>query len=693
MVEPLPQVLSGPILRRCSVDMATVWLATNANLDDETTLAVYDCSGTDPRLIPTTTEKKTVHVGANLFVHLLIARPQKASFPQGVILGYEVFLSVPYKLDFTQFTYGRVEMPTFFLQRSRSGLRMMHGSCRRPYAAGLDSLAAADTLIGRDPRNLNATKKGRPAILILTGDQIYADDIDADLFAMVQDVAYNLMGYQEEIPRGPNISVKLASLKWGEDRKDFVNAKVHFPTEDGQGHLLGLGEFAAMYILNWNQAAWPRSAVKSLPSERWNFKWPCGDDPRKRGARVNDLYRTLPAVQRALANVPTYMIFDDHDVTDDWNIDIKFFEDVWNSPSGRRAVANALAAYWLFQGWGNDPDRFEFGTGNPLRSIIQEFCDYQMKFNGGISASQPVSRQFETDLWQFNDWMFTVPTDPITIFADTRTNRDLFSRGGIGPILINQSGRKKLKEVAKQGGFRNGKPIIIVSAAPVFGLLVMELGQSVTMWLGENKLRWGDSAVNLDREQWRNNQAGLAAFLRFIIDQLAPQYCVFLSGDVHYGFSAGVDYFLDPIPVVNQGRYGRFVQLTSSALKNESKKAGNMLVMRGLTDLWGTRIDVRNEDWSIADEASIPPKWLEFGKYFRDDGGEAAAPIQGRSNLGVVTILPGATTIQHDFCQIYEESTTMPKLVELSAQIPVQRELSKARLLLALNRVITIGRL
>ena len=28
----------------------------------------------------------------------------------------------------------------------------------------------------------------------------------------------------------------------------------------------------------------------------------------------------LPKVRRALANVATYMVFDDHDVTDDWNI-------------------------------------------------------------------------------------------------------------------------------------------------------------------------------------------------------------------------------------------------------------------------------------------------------------------------------------------------------------------------------------
>ena len=33
---------------------------------------------------------------------------------------------------------------------------------------------------------------------------------------------------------------------------------------------------------------------------------------------LQEFHRTLPKVQRALANVPTYMILDDHDVTDDY---------------------------------------------------------------------------------------------------------------------------------------------------------------------------------------------------------------------------------------------------------------------------------------------------------------------------------------------------------------------------------------
>jgi hypothetical protein len=68
------------------------------------------------------------------------------------------------------------------------------------------------------------------------------------------------------------------------------------------------------------------------------------------------------ATRRVLANVPTYMVFDDHDVTDDWNLTRERREAVvagralrarsrlracWASSTGRRFVANALACSYL----------------------------------------------------------------------------------------------------------------------------------------------------------------------------------------------------------------------------------------------------------------------------------------------------------------------------------------------------------
>ena len=66
----------------------------------------------------------------------------------------------------------------------------------------------------------------------------------------------------------------------------------------------------------------------------------------------------LPEARRALANVATYMIFDDHEVTDDWNLSQRWKDKVYTSPLGRTVLRNGLVAYLVCQGWGNDPAAF-----------------------------------------------------------------------------------------------------------------------------------------------------------------------------------------------------------------------------------------------------------------------------------------------------------------------------------------------
>ena len=62
--------------------------------------------------------------------------------------------------------------------------------------------------------------------------------------------------------------------------------------------------------------------------------------------------------RRTLANVPTYMIMDDHDVTDDWNLNPIWVDRVNKTTFGRAILRNALASYTVFQDWGNDPVRY-----------------------------------------------------------------------------------------------------------------------------------------------------------------------------------------------------------------------------------------------------------------------------------------------------------------------------------------------
>src|SRR6185503_7618579 len=92
----------------------------------------------------------------------------------------------------------------------------------------------------------------------------------------------------------------------------------------------------------------------------------------------------LPAVQRALANIPVYMIFDDHEVSDDWNLNRKWRDNVERSALGRRLLTNALIAYWLCQGWGNDPARFD----TSFVEKIEKYCALQWTTGGKVDGAQ-----------------------------------------------------------------------------------------------------------------------------------------------------------------------------------------------------------------------------------------------------------------------------------------------------------------
>jgi hypothetical protein len=62
-----------------------------------------------------------------------------------------------------------------------------------------------------------------------------------------------------------------------------------------------------------------------------------------------------PVVRWFLSTIPTAMIFDDHDVHDDWNISVSWIEEYRRKPWWDRRIVAALASYWLYQHLGNLP--------------------------------------------------------------------------------------------------------------------------------------------------------------------------------------------------------------------------------------------------------------------------------------------------------------------------------------------------
>ncbi len=62
---------------------------------------------------------------------------------------------------------------------------------------------------------------------------------------------------------------------------------------------------------------------------------------------------TDPEVRWLLSTIPTSMIFDDHDVRDDWNTSWEWRRDIQATDWWAERIVGALSSYWVYQHLGN----------------------------------------------------------------------------------------------------------------------------------------------------------------------------------------------------------------------------------------------------------------------------------------------------------------------------------------------------
>ncbi|WP_226899237.1 alkaline phosphatase D family protein [Nonomuraea phyllanthi] len=108
-----------------------------------------------------------------------------------------------------------------------------------------------------------------------------------------------------------------------------------------------------------------------------------------------ELYRqawTDPKIRWLLSTVPTAMIFDDHDVRDDWNTSQPWREQMAATPWWQRRVVAGLGSYWVYQHLGNlspaeraeDPllrELMEGGDGGAALDAFAEKADAEPSSN------------------------------------------------------------------------------------------------------------------------------------------------------------------------------------------------------------------------------------------------------------------------------------------------------------------------
>lgn len=299
-----------------------------------------------------------------------------------------------------------------------------------------------------------------------------------------------------------------------------------------------------------------------------------------------DTYPDIWKIRRALANIPTYTICDDHEVTDDWNLTARWHANVLGSPLGRTVVRNALLAYTLFQGWGNDPAAFTDPTkpgGTVLSAAEAMFPQGGAAYPApsavatldtafGLAGSEPQIRF---------DYVIDGSVHR-AIVMDSRTRR-AFAGLDTPPALLSDDA---IRDQIQRGPLPQPLPggfelLLVISPAPMVGpplfeetLLPLAIRgfDGVYMALQSSRTRSVEKAMTgidrskptggqfLDAEGWSNNPRALEKMLAALANYNVP--VVILAGDVHYAASFCIDYQAAGKPPV------RFVHLTSSAAKN-----------------------------------------------------------------------------------------------------------------------------
>lgn len=246
----------GPLLRHVGERDATVWVETDRPSTVE--VRAESSSGVEP----------TFTVAGHHYALV-------------VLTGLEPGSSTPYdvRLD------GQVVWPpsdsTFPASRIRTvelsrPIRLLFGSCREaPAVHRSRAELAPDGLDAYATRMISQDHERWPDLLLLVGDQVYADDTSL----AIQD----FIKTRRDIRRPPRAEVA-----------DFE-------------------EYTRLYYESWG-----------APTVRW-----------------------------LLSTLPSSMIFDDHDVRDDWNTSQAWRLDMQKTEWWEERITGALMSYWIYQHLGN----------------------------------------------------------------------------------------------------------------------------------------------------------------------------------------------------------------------------------------------------------------------------------------------------------------------------------------------------
>jgi PhoD-like phosphatase len=282
-----------------------------------------------------------------------------------------------------------------------------------------------------------------------------------------------------------------------------------------------------------------------------------------------ELYRLAwsePVIRWVLSTLPSAMIFDDHDIRDDWNTSWSWRRDIRATTWWQERIVSGLGSYWVHQHLGNlSPD--ELAAEEVWAGVVAHVASGATDELDLTAAVDALAARADAEPTSYR-WSYTRALgDCALVVIDSRAARELRPDGR---SMLDADEMRWVDEVL-QGGVRH---LFVGTSLPFLlppGLHDFEAIDEVVAQggYGRSLARVGEKLRrSIDLEHWAAFNEGFDELFELVMQVArgergpAPQTVTFLSGDVHNSYLAEVT---DPLRL---GAQSRIVQAVCSPIRN-----------------------------------------------------------------------------------------------------------------------------
>ncbi len=280
-------------------------------------------------------------------------------------------------------------------------------------------------------------------------------------------------------------------------------------------------------------------------------------------------------VRQVLACIPTYMIFDDHEIINNWNITPQWCATMLANGQ-EQVLVDGLIAYWVYQGWGNLAYRDD--TLYPLLRLMQE------GEQSGEDMLEALRSYIKREVCgeRTGRWHYEIQTVPPIFVLNTRSERTaVFTQQQdaiYGPTrMLNQAQMQEVKMWLQK---HDRQPSLLVSSVPVLLPPMIGLAEyTMGLRLWAHPVRWlGRRIARIQQRIARRTSFEHWPFFsdtwRELVQILAKRThdIIVLSGDVHFSYAMEAQRSYSKAKA-------RLVQLVSTPLQNALSPRNEQLVI------------------------------------------------------------------------------------------------------------------